>query len=216
LAPVLCTGHFDHNFMETFKKGLKTGLLLQIAIGPVFLFVVNTALQKTFLNALAAVLGVTLVDYFYIILAINGVGNILEREKLKKIFAIISSLVLEAFGAVMIKNAITSGTSTLVNINSGSPLTSLLSAFFLAISSPIGIVFWGSVFTSKAMEYKYTKKELFIFGLSAGLSTPVFMGSGVILFSLIKVAVPIMIIQLLNLLVGFALIGYGLIQLTKM
>lgn len=44
-------------------KGLITGLILQIAIGPIFFLIVNITLQKTLLDGLSAVVAVTIVDY---------------------------------------------------------------------------------------------------------------------------------------------------------
>ena len=41
---------------RVLKNGLLTGLLLQVAIGPVFFFVMNIALQAGPLDGLAAVL----------------------------------------------------------------------------------------------------------------------------------------------------------------
>ena len=52
--------------MRIFVNGLLTGLVLQMAIGPVFFFIINIALQKTLYDGFAAVSAVTLVDYFYI------------------------------------------------------------------------------------------------------------------------------------------------------
>lgn len=77
------------------------------------------------------------------------------------------------------------------------------------------IVFFTSIFTAKAVEYNYTKKELYIFGLSVGSATFLFMGLSVVLFSLLKQSVPIALIQSLNLLVGAVLIGYGVIRIIK-
>ncbi len=84
-------------------KGFTTGLILQIAIGPVFIFILNIALQHGLLNGLSAVLGVTVVDYLYIILAIIGVGKILEVKKVNFLFSIISSIVLIIFGILILK-----------------------------------------------------------------------------------------------------------------
>lgn len=67
-----------------FLKGLTTGLVLQLAIGPVFIFIANIAFQKGLTNALFAVSAVTIVDYIYIAMAIIGLGKILEQEKVKK------------------------------------------------------------------------------------------------------------------------------------
>ena len=77
------------------------------------------------------------------------------------------------------------------------------------------IVWFTSLFTAKAVEYNYKKRGLYLFGFSFGLSTLIFMGASVILFSLLKETVPIILIRILNLIVGFVLIGYGVIRIIK-
>lgn len=203
------------NSFKIFKNGLKTGLFLQLAIGPVFFYIVNLTLQRSFYDGLVAVLAVTIVDYLYITLSIVGIGKLLEHKKIKNVFGIISSLVLIIFGAIIIKGVIANGSFNSVDIESASLLSSFLSVFFLTISSPMTIVFFTSIFTAKAVEYNYTKKELYIFGLSVGSATFLFMGLSVVLFSLLKQSVPIALIQSLNLLVGAVLIGYGVIRIIK-
>lgn len=201
--------------MKIFKNGLMTGLLLQLAIGPVFFFIVNLTLQKTILDGFAGVLGVTLADYFYIFLAIFGIGTLLEHQKVKKMFGIVSSIVLILFGLIMIRGIVFNTTNTHSIINSVNIVSSFISVFLLTISSPLTIVMWTSLFAAKTIEYNYTKKELIIFGFSTGLATFLFMGIAVILFSLIKGSVPILLIKVLNLIVGCLLIGYGGIRVIK-
>lgn len=199
---------------KIFGNGLATGLILQLAIGPVFFFIINLVLQRTFWDGLAGVFAVTLVDYFYITLAIVGIGKLLERKKLNKIFGIISSIVLIIFGLIIIKG-ITNGISNPMDSTTTSLLSSFLSVLILTISSPMTIVFFTSIFTAKAMEYNYSKKELRLFGIGTGFATFLFIGSSVVLFSLIKGTVPTLIIQIANLVVGCLLIGYGVIRLIK-
>lgn len=201
--------------MKVFKNGLLTGLVLQLAIGPVFFFIVNLTIQKTIYDGFAAVIGVTLADYFYIILAIIGIGKLLEHKKIKKTFGIISSIILILFGLMIIKGATQVNIETNTTINSMNVFSSFISVFFLTISSPLTIVMWTSLFATKTIEYNYTKKELVIFGFSTGLATFIFMGSTVILFSLIKGTIPVFLIQTLNLTVGCLLIGYGGLRLIK-
>lgn len=201
--------------MKIFRNGLATGLVLQLAVGPVFFFIVNLALQKSFFDGLAGVWAVTIVDYFYITLAIFGIGKLLENKKVKKVFGIISSVVLIIFGIFIIKGIVSSDISTSTITSSTNLLSSFVSVFLLTISSPMTIVFFTSIFTSKALEYNYTKKELLIFGFGTGLATFLFMGTSVILFSLIKEGVPLLLIQILNITVGCSLIGYGGIRLIK-
>lgn len=201
--------------MKIFKNGLLTGLVLQLAIGPVFFFIINLVLQKSILDGFVAVLAVTLVDYFYITLAILGIGKLFENPKIKKIFGIVSSIVLVIFGLFIIKSAIGINISNEVNVNFTSLFSSFVSTFFLTISSPMTIVFFTSLFTAKALEYNYTKRELFIFGFATGLATLIFMGTSVVVFSLVKGTIPTILIQALNAIVGCLLVIYGMIRLIK-
>jgi threonine/homoserine/homoserine lactone efflux protein len=197
--------------MKIFFNGLITGLLLQLAIGPVFFFILNLVLQKDLANGFVAVLAVTFVDYLYITLAIFGIGKLLEKKKFKKFFGLVSSIVLIIFGIMIIKN-ITNDIST-ISVNSTDIFASFTAAFLLTILSPMTIVFWTSVFAAKALEKNYVKHELFIFGFATGLATLLFLGTSVLLLSLFKATVPLMLIHILNFIVGGILILYGFIRL---
>lgn len=201
--------------MKEFKNGLLTGLTLQLAIGPVFFFIVNLALQKTIFDGFAGVVAVTSVDYLYITLAILGIGNLLKKNKFKKVFGIVSSIVLAVFGWVILKDVLDAKVTAHTLSSTSNLITSFTSVFLITISSPMTIVFFTSLFTAKAIEYKYTKKELIRFGLGTGFATFLFMGTSVVLFSQIKGAIPVLLIQVLNGLVGILLIGYGLLRLYK-
>ena len=201
--------------MRVFANGLLTGLVIQTAIGPVFFFVINLALQKSFYDGFFAVVAVTIADYFYIALAILGIGKLLEKKKVKKTFGIISSVALIIFGIVIIKGITGGSFSTTSDMQSTNLLASFTTTFLLAISNPMLIVWNTSLLTAKAIEYNYTKRELLVFGLAVGLSVFLFMGASIALFSLVKKAVPISLIQILNILVGSLLILYGVIRVTK-
>jgi threonine/homoserine/homoserine lactone efflux protein len=198
-------------------NGFLTGLLLQIAIGPVFFFILNLSLQRTIIDGLIAVTAVTLVDYLFIILAVLGVGKVLERPKAKFILGIISSIVLVLFGIVMILSIKQSGAGNIgaSPIESGY-ISSFMSTFLLTISSPLTIVFWTSLFAAKAIEKGYNKNQLIFFGMAAGASTFVFLGLSVLLFSLFRSSIPITLLILSNTAVGSLLIVYGLIRLFRL
>lgn len=200
--------------MKVFIHGLATGLGLQIALGPVFFFIANLTLRGTIFNGLAGVLAVTIVDYFYIALSILGVGKLLEHKKVNKTFGIVSSIVLAIFGISIIKGAF-GGVSTTVDASSMNLMTSFVSVFLLTISSPMTILFFTSLFTAKAVEYNYKKKELVAFGLGTGFATVLFLGISTTILSLVKEDIPVVLVQVLNLTVGLLLIGYGGIRLIK-
>ena len=151
---------------RVFLKGLSTGMILQFAVGPVFIYVMNTAVQNGITNGIAAVLAVTLADYIYITAAVLGVGRILEKDKLKKIFTILSSVVLVVFGIMLIFKGIgyIGGRVDIdMKVYAG---VSFAEAFILTISSPLTILFWTGLFAAKTLEYKLNKRELAVFGIA--------------------------------------------------
>lgn len=203
------------NTLLVIRRGLFLGLIIQLAIGPVFLFVVNLALQKTLFDGLMGVLAATVVTYIYITLAVFGIGKIFEEEKFKNIFGIISSIVLIVFGGIIVNGAISSGDIEMA-VNTASPFASFTSVFLLAISNPLSIVFFTGLFSAKAIEHNYTKNELYFFGFGTGLSTLIFMGGAILLVSFLKEAIPIIVMQILNIAVGVIIIGYGALMLIKL
>jgi len=156
--------------MKSFRNGLVTGLTLQFAIGPVFFFIMNLTLQKTILDGLVGVVAVTLVDYFYIALAILGISKLFENKRFKKVFGAISSMVLVIFGLFIIEGvARVSTVDVAITTASTNTLSSFVSLLFLTISNPMTIIFFTSLFAAKAVEYNYTKKDLVFFGVGTGL-----------------------------------------------
>ncbi len=200
--------------MKIFTKGLATGLVLQLAMGPVFFYIINLALQKTFFDGLAGAIAVALVDYLYTALGAVGVGTLLENRKTKKVFGIVSSIVLAIFGIIITRSAISEGVATAVHLSTTNLFSSFTSVFFLTLSNPLTIVLYSGLLTAKGIEYNYSKRELFIFSFGIGFATFLFMGTSVVLFSLVKSAVPVLLIRILNLIVGCLLIGYGGMRLV--
>ena len=65
---------------NVYYEGLKFGMLLQLAVGPMCLLVFNTAKNEGFLIAMSLVLAIVLVDALYITLASVGISKILDKK----------------------------------------------------------------------------------------------------------------------------------------
>jgi len=202
--------------IKVFIKGFSTGMMLQVAIGPVFFFITNIALQTGTMNGMLAVLAVTLVDYIYILLAIAGVGRYLENDRVKRALGIAGSIFLLLFGIVMGWNALMGTRHNPLEVTGYSPYYSFTSAFILTLSSPLTIVFWTSIFASRLMELSFSKNELILFGLSSGLAPFIFLGCSVVILSIFRPHVPLVIVQALNGLVALILIFYGIFRSVKL
>ncbi len=201
--------------MKPLLKGLLTGLFLQLAIGPVFFFILGITINSNFINVLSAITAVTLVDYIYIALSLLGLSKIIEKERIKVIVGIISSFVLILFSLVILKSVFNS-LSINNNATQWTPVTSFISCFLLTISSPLTIVFWTGIFSAKAIEYKFTKNQLVLFGIGAGFATFVFMCSTMFILSIFRTSININIIRVLNTIVGLLLLYYAISRLIKL
>ncbi len=202
--------------MKPLIDGMLTGLFLQLALGPVFFYILGITADSNFINSLFAIIAVTLADYIFIVLSLIGIGKLLQKDRTKTIFGILSSIIMMLFGLMIFhKGFIFIDNVDQVSSIVWTPLKSFTSCFILTISSPLTIVFWGSIFSAKAIEKNYIKKQLVVFGISAGASTFLFLSFTMMILSLFKSSIPNMIIQILNCIVGLVLIYYGVTRMIK-
>lgn len=199
-----------------FLDGFLTGLILQVAIGPVFFYILNLAISRSLGDAYAAISAAVLVDYLYITLAILGVGKALEHRRVKTVLGVVGAAVLGIFGWVMIQDPFNGGQGIAIITGPSHPLSGFLSTLLLTISSPLTIVFWTGIFASKAIEKGYNRKELVPFGIAAGLATIVFLGISITGLYYLKYSLPENLIRYLNVGVGGILILYGVIRFGRL
>ena len=136
---------------KKYFNGLKFGLLLQIAVGPMCLMVFNTAKNVGLLVAMSLVIAIALVDAFYILLASLGASKLLGNEKVEKVVKIVGAIVLMIFGLNIILNVFGINIIPGLNLNPNSS-SAFIQGIILTLSNPITIVFWGSVLTTKIIE----------------------------------------------------------------
>lgn len=203
--------------LSALLNGLATGMILQLAIGPIFLYVAGLTVQQSTADGIAAVIAVTVVDYLFIVMAILGVGKLLERERIKKAMGIGSSIVLMIFGFMMLYGGLSSASTAVASGGAtGGLLSSFTKAFVLTASSPLTILFWTGIFTARSIEKGFNQKQLWVFGLAAGITTPLFLGSAVVVFALLRSTVSFSFAGWLNMGVGITLMSYGILRLFRL
>lgn len=195
------------------KSGLKFGMILQLAIGPISMYVFNISIKYGFLVALSGAMGVVLGDGFCITLAIVGVGNALEHsKKTRDLMSALGGLVLVGFGVFMLGHL---GLTQIGDRGSASLLTTFIKTLVMTVSSPMTIVFWGSVFATKLAEGQFSKKDMVLFGGGSVLSTVIAMTFMALIGATLKQFVPNWVRLVLNLIVALILIIYGIKMLLK-
>lgn len=200
--------------MKKYLEGLKFGLLLQFAVGPMCLMVFNAAKNSGFLVALSLVLAIALVDGFYILLASLGASKLLGKDSIKSIVEIIGSIVLMVFGINIILNVFGISLIPGLNLKPNSSIA-FIQGIVLTLSNPITIVFWGSVLTTKILEENFAKKELFIFSIGLVSATVVFLSIIAVLGMILSNFIPNIISDILNIMVGTLILIFGIKLLLK-
>ena len=200
--------------IKKYYDGLKFGMLLQLAVGPMCLMVFNTAKNVSFLVALSLVLAIALVDAFYILLAGLGVSKLIEKKNVKAILKIVGSLVLAIFGLNIILNVFNINLIPGLNLK---PNTAniFIQGLILTLSNPITIVFWGSVLTTKIIDDGLKKKELVIFSIGLVSATLLFLSFVALLGTVLSGFIPESISNILNIIVGLLIILFGIKMLVK-
>lgn len=195
--------------MKRYFEGLRFGLLLQFAVGPMCLMVFNTSKNSGFLVALSLVIAIALVDALYIFLASLGASKILKNPKIKNVMKVVGALVLILFGINTILNVFDINIVPGLNLNPSSS-SAFVQGIILTLSNPITIIFWGSVLTTKLIEEKFKKKELIIFSVGLVSATLLFLTIVAILGMVLSSFISNSISNILNIIVGFLIIFFGL------
>ncbi len=194
--------------MKRYIEGIKFGLLLQFAIGPICLMVFNTAKNAGFLVAFILVLVVASVDAFYITISCLGASNFLKNKKTLKTFRLVGSIILYLLGLNIILN--TFGINFIPGITLHPNSKSIfIEGLVIALSNPLTIIFWGTMLTAKIIEDKLSKRELIIFCIGLVSATLLFLTSVSIVGTIVSKFIPKIIADILNILVGLLIIYYG-------
>jgi threonine/homoserine/homoserine lactone efflux protein len=196
--------------LVSLLDGLLTGLMLQLAIGPVFFYILGITLESDYFNTLSGILGITIADFLYITLSVFGIGRVFQNKRNEMILGIISSIVLIIFGFQILYKSF-----SFINFHSANilyywtPVKSFSCGFLLTLSNPLTILFWTGIFSARAIEKKYNQKQLLSFGMGAGFSTLLFLSLSMLIISILKTSIPNLAIQILNFAVALLLLFYG-------
>lgn len=197
-------------------KGIKFGMLLQLAVGPMCLLVFNTSAKYGFWVGMSLVLAIALIDLLFITLSGIGVGGIIDKVNIKIAIKLFGAIVMIVFGANMIANAF--NFSLLPNIQLFTKVNEksiFVQGLLLTASNPLTIIFWSGVFTTQVIENNYNKRQLCYFGLGCVLSTVCFLTFVVLLSTAISGFLSPNIMQVLNICVGCIIIYFGVRLIFK-
>jgi threonine/homoserine/homoserine lactone efflux protein len=192
----------------TFTNGLRFGLLLQLAVGPVCLYVLRTGSDRGVWDGLSAVAGVTLVDAAYIALAGLGVTAWVADRRMRHVLRYGGAAIITLFGLDVLASAL--GVPLLPSlVLVGSAMrdsNAFLAALLLTGSNPLTIVFWAGVFSTKVAAEQYERRDLWSFSLGCVAATAAFLTAIAVSGALVGRVAPAVVLRVMNAAVGLALL----------
>ncbi len=202
--------------MISIFRGFKFGMLLQLAIGPVCIFIFQIASLKGFYIAEKGVVGVALIDGIYIIVAILGIATIIDRKNVRVCLKIFGAIILFVFGLSTISSQFNISLIPSLNLqNTSSSNNMFTNAIILTASNPLTIIFWAGVFGTEISEENMKRNDVYLFGIGALLSTILFLTLIALMGSFAKSFLSTNVIQILNIFVGFLLIYFSIKMILK-
>ena len=149
--------------IETIVKGIGFGLLLSVAVGPVFFMLINTSLKRGFKAGITAAIGVSISDTIYIALAYAGLSQLFENEFVKEYLAQVGGVIILVFGIITILNKpIINNGDQEIQLKS-TIVRQFLKGFLVNAINPSVWVFWIGVVSLASIDYDYSKWHITLF-----------------------------------------------------
>lgn len=190
-------------------KGLRFGMLLQLAVGPVCFLAFRISATYGLSSGLQVVLAAALVDALFIALSGVGVAVFLRRERIKAAVRWVGCLVLVLFGINIILGALDVPflpDTALFTSSGGNPF---VQGLVLTAANPLTIIFWSGMFTAQVIRNQWNRRQLFFFAAGCVLSTLLSLLAVAALGSVLSGFLPQTAVKILNITVGAVLIFYG-------
>jgi threonine/homoserine/homoserine lactone efflux protein len=158
--------------MEIVLKGIVSGLVLALLIGPVFFSIIQTSIERGFLSGVLVAIGVSISDAFYIFLAYMGLSQVFSNGDNQRYMAYLGGIILFAFGVyyLFIKSRRILDFKS-VNIKSTSPWRLISKGFIINGLSPMVLIFWLGTVSVATGEFGYTTTTQVVTFFSAIVAT---------------------------------------------
>ncbi|MFT6882827.1 MAG: threonine/homoserine/homoserine lactone efflux protein [Marinoscillum sp.] len=146
--------------MPPFIKGLLFGLIFIFSFGPSFFTLIQTSIQKGYKRAISVALGFSLSDITYVVLALLGLGSILEDPEIRFWVGLVGVVVLITFGITLWVKPPTTPIDNDVSSGSDKSLIKyFMKGFLINAVNPFIIIFWLGVIGIVAANYEFTMIE---------------------------------------------------------
>ncbi|SEG64143.1 LysE family transporter [Paenibacillus sp. UNC499MF] len=196
--------------MNAFLTYIVLGISLSAPVGPINAAQLEKGVRFGFLHAWLVGVGAMFADLFYMLLIYFGVAHFLDTPFMKTFLWLFGCFVLLYTGIVTLKSLKIRESSEMRE--SPSEMSSFRSGFFMALTSPLTILFWLGIYGSILAQSSQSHSA----GQALWHSLGIFVGIMVWDVSMALIASSFhrfgnrLILQITSLLAGISLIMFGL------
>lgn len=196
--------------MDIIIKGILSGVVLALLIGPVFFTILQTSVEHGFGTGVLVAIGVSLSDTFYIVLANLGLAHLLETPGHKLYLAYAGGLILLTFGVYYLFVKSQRFSKEEDDTRSKAPFRYIAKGFIINGLSPLVLIFWvGTVgFATTELGYDTLPEVAIYFGATVAtvFSTDLLKAK---LADRLRLMVTPRFIRLMNIALGMVFVFFG-------
>lgn len=190
-------------------KGISFGLILSVAVGPVFFALVKTSLQKGFKAGVCVAIGVSLSDMCYVLLAYFGVSQFFDNPMVKEQMAFVGGMVIITFGIITMITKPKGYVTDPEKMTKSNYVKQILKGILINAINPAVLLFWLGVMSLASVDYDFTPNKIIIFFASILITVFTLDISKVYLANRLRNWMTPKVMRWLFLFVGLALVAFG-------
>jgi threonine/homoserine/homoserine lactone efflux protein len=197
--------------MDIVLKGVLSGIVLALMVGPVFFTIIQTSIERGFDSGVLVAVGVSLSDTLYIVIAYLGLSQIIHNERFKIYLTYGGGIMLIAFGIyyLFIKTKKLQEVDP-AQVKARNPLRYVAKGFIINGLTPMMLIFWIGTMSLATTDLGYhTPKQIILFfgGIVCTVFTTDILKAK--LADQLRHLMTARFIHILNIILGLILIGFG-------
>lgn len=144
--------------MEIVLKGIFSGLILAILVGPVFFTLLQTSIERGFKSGVYVAIGIAFSDSLYVALSYLGLSSLFNSTEFQIYLSYIGGSIILCFGAyyLFIKSRRLTNFSSQEQVEEKSPFRLMAKGFIINGFNPMVLLFWIGTISIATGQLGYT------------------------------------------------------------
>lgn len=199
--------------MEIVLKGIFSGLILAILVGPVFFTLLQTSIERGFKSGVYVAFGIALSDSLYVALSYLGLSSLFNSAEFQVYLSYVGGSIILCFGAyyLFIKSRRLTNFNSLEHVKEKSPLRLMAKGFIINGFNPMVLIFWIGTISIATGQLGYTTNGKAITFLASIILTV--LVTDIIKAKLadkLRILLTGRLIKIMNIILGLVMFGLGL------